>query len=66
LVAIALALKYPRDIHGLILASGYYYPTVRLDVLVQALGEAQAVAAVGFVTGRNRRHIAKNSQSGQF
>jgi len=26
---------------------------------VQALGEAQAVAAVGLVTGRNRRHIAK-------
>jgi hypothetical protein len=26
---------------------------------VQALGEAQAVAAVGSVTGRNRRHIAK-------
>jgi hypothetical protein len=26
---------------------------------VQALGEAQTVAAVGSVTGRNRRHIAK-------
>ena len=26
---------------------------------VQALGEAQAVAAVGSLTGRNRRHIAK-------
>ena len=26
---------------------------------VQAFGEAQAVAAVGSVTGRNRRHIAK-------
>jgi hypothetical protein len=26
---------------------------------VQALGEAQAIAAVGSVTGRNRRHIAK-------
>ena len=34
LVAIALALKYPRDIRGLILASGYYYPTPRVDVLV--------------------------------
>jgi pimeloyl-ACP methyl ester carboxylesterase len=34
LVAIALALKYPRDIRGLILASGYYYPTARVDVLV--------------------------------
>ena len=26
---------------------------------VQALGEAQAVAAVGSLTGRKRRHIAK-------
>jgi hypothetical protein len=26
---------------------------------VQALGEAQAAAAVGSLTGRNRRHIAK-------
>ena len=26
---------------------------------VQALGEAQAIVAVGAVTGRNRRHIAK-------
>jgi pimeloyl-ACP methyl ester carboxylesterase len=34
LVAIALALKYPRNIRALILASGYYYPTVRPDVLV--------------------------------
>ncbi|HLN99851.1 MAG TPA: alpha/beta hydrolase [Pyrinomonadaceae bacterium] len=34
LVAVALALKYPRNIQALILASGYYYPTVRADVLV--------------------------------
>ena len=34
LVAVALALKYPRNIRALILASGYYYPTVRADVLV--------------------------------
>src|SRR5262245_15138329 len=34
LVAIALALKYPREIRGLIVASGYYYPTARVDVLV--------------------------------
>jgi hypothetical protein len=26
---------------------------------LQAFGEAQAVAAIGSVTGRNRRHIAK-------
>jgi pimeloyl-ACP methyl ester carboxylesterase len=34
LVAVALALKYPRDVQALILASGYYYPTARADVLV--------------------------------
>jgi pimeloyl-ACP methyl ester carboxylesterase len=34
LVAVALALKYPHSIRALILASGYYYPTVRADVLV--------------------------------
>ena len=34
LVAVALALKYPRNIQALILASGYYYPTLRADVLV--------------------------------
>jgi pimeloyl-ACP methyl ester carboxylesterase len=33
-VAIALALKYPEAVKGLILASGYYYPTVRSDVFV--------------------------------
>ena len=27
-VAAALALKYPQDVGGLVLASGYYYPTV--------------------------------------
>jgi pimeloyl-ACP methyl ester carboxylesterase len=31
-VALALALKYPEVVTGLILASGYYYPTMRADV----------------------------------
>lgn len=31
-VAVALALKYPKLVQGLILASGYYYPTLRPDV----------------------------------
>jgi pimeloyl-ACP methyl ester carboxylesterase len=35
-VAVALALKYPRLVRGLVLASGYYYPTVRPDVIVMA------------------------------
>ena len=31
-VAVALALKYPDMIRGLVLASGYYFPTARPDV----------------------------------
>jgi pimeloyl-ACP methyl ester carboxylesterase len=32
-VAVSLALKYPDTVGGLVLASGYYYPTVRADVV---------------------------------
>ncbi len=32
-VAIALALKYPQAVSALILASGYYYPSIRADVI---------------------------------
>jgi pimeloyl-ACP methyl ester carboxylesterase len=32
-VAVALSLKYPDLVRGLVLASGYYYPTARLDVI---------------------------------
>jgi len=32
-VAVALTLRYPDRIRGLVLASGYYYPTARPDVL---------------------------------
>src|ERR1700675_4555596 len=32
-LAVALALKYPDLIRGLVLASGYYYPTARPDVI---------------------------------
>jgi pimeloyl-ACP methyl ester carboxylesterase len=35
-VAVALALKYPGLVRGLVLASGYYYPTVRPDVIALA------------------------------
>jgi pimeloyl-ACP methyl ester carboxylesterase len=34
LVALALALKYPQNVQSLVLASGYYYPTVRADTLI--------------------------------
>jgi pimeloyl-ACP methyl ester carboxylesterase len=36
LVGIALALRYPRNVKALVLASGYYYPTVRADVVAFA------------------------------
>ncbi len=36
LVALALALDYPEKLRGLVLASGYYYPTARLDALMTA------------------------------
>ena len=35
-VAVALALKYPDLVRGLVLASGYYFPTVRPDVVAMA------------------------------
>src|SRR6476660_1487571 len=43
-VAVALALKYPDLIRGLVLASGYYYPTARPDVI--AMG-APALPLIG-------------------
>src|SRR5690348_1260621 len=43
-VAVALALKYPKLVQGLILASGYYYPTLRPDV---AASSVPAVPLVG-------------------
>ena len=38
LVALALAIRYPADTAGLVLLSGYYFPTVRLDALMVAPG----------------------------
>lgn len=37
LVAVALARKYPELVRGLVLASGYFYPTMRLDVAGMAV-----------------------------
>jgi pimeloyl-ACP methyl ester carboxylesterase len=47
-VAVALALKYPKLVQGLVLASGYYYPTLRPDVVALS---APAVPIVGDVLG---------------
>jgi pimeloyl-ACP methyl ester carboxylesterase len=45
-VATALALKYPQDVGGLVLTSGYYYPSVRADVV---LASGPAVPVIGDV-----------------
>jgi len=37
LVALALAVRHPRDVAGLVLLAGYYFPTPRLDALVVAV-----------------------------
>ena len=34
LVALALAVKYPQAVQAVVLASGYYYPTARADVVI--------------------------------
>jgi pimeloyl-ACP methyl ester carboxylesterase len=34
LVALALAMKYPKEVQALVLASGYYYPSARADVAI--------------------------------
>ena len=36
LVALALALDHPRLVSGLVLGSGYYYPTPRMDVVLSS------------------------------
>ncbi len=45
-VATALALKYEKSVKALVLASGYYYPTARLDV---AAASGPAIPIVGDV-----------------
>ena len=43
-VALALALNHPEEVRGLVLMSGYYYPTLRADVL---LSSPPAVPIIG-------------------
>ena len=44
MVALSLALDHPRHVGGLVLVSGYYYPTARVDV---ALFSPPAIPVVG-------------------
>lgn len=45
-VAVALALRHPRFVDGLVLASGYYFPTVRADFVAMS---APAIPGLGDV-----------------
>ena len=54
-VAVALALKYPNLVQGLVLASGYYYPTLRPDLVALSV---PAVPLVGDVLGHTLSPIA--------
>jgi pimeloyl-ACP methyl ester carboxylesterase len=45
-VAVALALRYPRLVEGLVLVSGYYYPTARPDALLLGLLSLPLVGSV--------------------
>ncbi|WP_235025363.1 alpha/beta fold hydrolase [Caballeronia terrestris] len=57
LVAMGMAVDFPTDVRGLVLISGYYYPTARLDVALTApaalplLGDAMRYT-VSPLTGR--------------
>lgn len=44
LVAMALALDYPHSVGGLVLADGYYYPTIRPDIPIAA---QRAIPVIG-------------------
>lgn len=44
LVALSMALEFPHEVRGLVLVSGYYYPSVRLDA---PLSSPPAIPIVG-------------------
>ncbi len=46
LVAAAYGLLFPRDTRALVLASGYFYPSVRFDVPIAAISGVPLVGAV--------------------
>jgi pimeloyl-ACP methyl ester carboxylesterase len=54
-VAVALALKYPGIVRGLVLASGYYYATARADV---AIASAPAIPLIGYIMSYTLSPIA--------
>jgi pimeloyl-ACP methyl ester carboxylesterase len=46
LVALALALRHPEKVSGLVLASGYYFPTPRPDIALMSLGAIPWIGTV--------------------
>jgi len=51
LVALALAVKYPQEVEALVLASGYYYPNARADVVI--LSRASAAESALMIPSAN-------------
>jgi pimeloyl-ACP methyl ester carboxylesterase len=46
LVALQLALRHPTMVKGLVLASGYYFPTARADVPFVSIGAVPVIGAI--------------------
>ena len=47
MVALAMALEFPEDLRGVVLMSGYYYPSLRLDAPAAAPPALPAVPIIG-------------------
>ena len=46
LVALSMGLRYPRDVGSLVLASGCYFPSLRLDLLWRVLSALPGIGAL--------------------
>ena len=68
LVALAMALDHPAEVRGLVLLGGYYYPTVRADVLATAPVALPVVGDVMryTVTAMTGRALMKSMVRGMF
>lgn len=60
MVALAMALDHPASVRGLVLLSGYYYPTVRADVPPVAIAAAPGIGdLIAHTTGPLTGKLAK-------
>ena len=68
-VAVAMALREPQAVAGLVLASGYYFPTPRLDLILPSTPAIPAVGdvlryTVAPVAGRLKWHLLMKKMFG--